>query len=443
MHQSDIQHSKNSLREKLERLFTMRGGAATALNSPHAKIDLTIRPVYFDVLKALGDPHLHLPPVIHVAGTNGKGSVIAMMRAMFEAHDLKIHQYTSPHLIKFNERIVLAGREINDDELELLIDEVLAVQNIDQLTFFEATTALAFLAFSRVPADVVLLETGLGGRLDCTNIVPKPAVSAITKIGLDHTEFLGSTLPLIAFEKAGIMKENVPCIVMKQSSAGVMDVFEKRAQDLPCPLLIADYSSARDGALVSAASLQGAHQRQNALVAHEAVLCFQKQHDFGYDREKAMSGLAKARWPARLQKLTRGQKDLLIPKCGVVWLDGGHNEDAAKALAAQIKSWKAQSADTPLSVTLIAGLMRKKDIKGFLNPFLPEIDRLIAIGMPDERDAYNAPDLAAAMACITDMPVETVDDVAQLPALFCRPDEVVFFAGSFYLAGRVLSYLKF
>ena len=204
MHKADLHHSNQSLQLKLEKIFQLRR-TRSAVNWDREK--------YLDLLQHFGNPHAHLPPVIHVAGTNGKGSIIAMLRAVCEAAGMRVHCYTSPHLVQINERIVLAGKEIDDDLLESLIDEALGYIGDAPLSFFEVSTAIAFKAFSQVPADVLLLEVGMGGALDCTNVIEKSLVSVISRISMDHTQFLGDTIEEIAAQKSGIIKPGLPCII--------------------------------------------------------------------------------------------------------------------------------------------------------------------------------------------------------------------------------------
>jgi len=216
MYQSDVQHPSEQLAQKLFKLYTL---------NRDKKIDLSFRPPYLDLLEKFGNPHLELPPVIHVTGTNGKGSIIAVMRSILETAGYNVHTYTSPHLIRFNERIVLSGKPIEDEPLEALIDEALELNGDGDLTFFEITTAIAFAAFARNPADICLLEVGMGGRLDCTNVIKAPLATIISPIGIDHAEHLGDTIEKIAAEKAGIMKTGAPCVIAPQHEPSVQQVF--------------------------------------------------------------------------------------------------------------------------------------------------------------------------------------------------------------------------
>ena len=282
MQAADARHANPRLAAKLQSLYGLRGSPLTGIDA----IDLSIRPPFYELLRRLGDPHKHLPPTIHVAGTNGKGSTIAFMRAILEAAGYRVHVYTSPHLVRFNERIVLAGREIADDLLEALLDEAIAVNGDLAQTFFEIKTAMAFAAFARQPADILLLEVGMGGRLDSTNVIENPAVTVITPIGLDHQEFLGPDVAAIAGEKAGIMKPGVPCVVVSQDDPATEAVFTERAAALGAPLLragrewrteaVADgfnfHFAGRTIALPPPA-LAGAHQVANAGTAIASLQC--------------------------------------------------------------------------------------------------------------------------------------------------------------------------
>lgn len=429
MYAADSAHPNPSLKQKLATLYGLRGGPS---------IDLTIRPPYIELLKRLGNPHQNLPPVIHVAGTNGKGSVIAFLRAMLEAAGYKVHTYTSPHLQRFNERIVLAGREIADEPLEALLDELTTINDGLPQTFFEITTALAFTAFARTPADIVLLETGLGGRLDCTNVIDTPQATIITTIGKDHTEYLGDTITAIASEKAGIMKPGRPCVIAPQTEPQVLPVFEDRAVQLSCALYRpdAEWRIVRNGTDMSfemgsrtlslpLPGLPGAHQIGNAGAALAVLTLLD---DFTVVPEVLARGLTTARWPARLQKLSKPA----LPAGWELWLDGGHNESAAGILAGQAAQWRTQD-DKPLH--LIFGMMKTKDPAAFLEKLKPCCRSVTAVPIPGEPLAHGRESLHKyGIDCAY------ADSVAQALSNIMKagPEGRILIAGSLYLAGHVL-----
>lgn len=432
MYNADARHDNDSLQGKLRHLYTLRGGPA---------IDLTIRPDYYELLRRLGDPHLHLPPVIHVAGTNGKGSTIAILRAMLEAARYKAHVYTSPHLRRFNERIVLAGREIEDAALEALLDEVTAAANGLKLTFFEVTTALAFLAFARVPADITLLETGLGGRLDCTNVAGNKVACVITPIGMDHCEFLGDTLTRIAGEKAGIMARGVPCIIAPQSTAAVDSVFESAAGHDSCVIhpygktwRIAERGAEMDFHFGSVArrlprpALVGAHQIVNAGVA---LACLEVIHGFPVTDAARSEGLRAACWPARLQRL-----DQDAATENEVWVDGGHNGHAAAVLAAQAEAWRQQDRR---DLHLILGMMETKDPAAFLMPLSYHLQSMTAVPLSGETPCHD-PHKLAAIASGLGVEGSVAADLASAIRKLKQdyPQGRILIAGSLYLAGEAL-----
>jgi dihydrofolate synthase/folylpolyglutamate synthase len=429
MHAADAAHPNRALQAKLASIYALRSAPDSG-----GRIALSLRAPYLSLLEKLGHPEKRLPPALHVAGTNGKGSVIAYLRAMAEAAGLRVHAYTSPHLRRFNERIVLAGREIEDAPLEALLDETLAHNGGADATFFEITTALAFAAFARAPADLLLLETGLGGRLDCTNVVDSPAATIITAIGLDHMEFLGGTLPLIAGEKAGIMKPGAPCIVAPQEGgAAVTDVFLRRAAETGCPLFLhgRDWETEetadgmrfcwQGGAPVSLPrpALLGPHQIANAGTALAALAASAPLFPAIGAAEQAQ-GLARAAWPGRLQQLP-------APAPGwELWFDGGHNQSCARALAAQAARWQAQDGK-PLH--LVIGMMAGKAPEAFLAPLAPYAASVTAVGM-EEPNAFPAGELARRLGAGAAAP-SAAQALAALVAV--RTPGRVLATGSFYL----------
>ncbi|MCB1562907.1 MAG: bifunctional folylpolyglutamate synthase/dihydrofolate synthase [Alphaproteobacteria bacterium] len=449
MYASDLTHDSAALESKLRHLYSL---------NREKQIDLGFRPPYLALLEAFGNPHRKLPPLIHIAGTNGKGSITAMIRAVLEAAGYKVHAYTSPHLVAFNERIVLAGEPITDGPLETLIDEALALNAGQDVTFFEVTTAMALAAFSRVTADICLLETGLGGRLDCTNIVEQPLVTIINAIGYDHMEYLGETLPLIAAEKAGIMKQNVPCVIGTQTpealAAGVMAVFETRAAETGSVLyrsgqewsVRAEDKAARmnftfgtDRLTLPPPALTGVHQIENAGAALAALCLLEKQ--FPGVMDAAAQGLKQVTWRARLQDLTTLAQGTAfeVPPGWTLYLDGGHNADAGAALAAQAKLWALQDGK-PLH--LVTAMMNHKDPRGFLGPLLPRLESLTLTTIPGEPNAMSAQALKAFLPA--GFPIRDTESAQNAVRAIAASDATpgrILIAGSLYLAGDILKHL--
>jgi dihydrofolate synthase/folylpolyglutamate synthase len=411
----------------LERMMTL-----------HPKIiDLTLDRMH-RILAALGHPERSLPPVVHVAGTNGKGSTQAMIRAGMEAAGKSVHAYTSPHLARFHERIRLAGALISEPALTALLDECVTANGPDEITFFEITTAAAFLAFSRVPADYTLLEVGLGGRLDATNVVERPALTIITPVSLDHQQYLGETVREIAGEKAGILKRGVPCVVGPQSDEGLAAI-EARAERLGAPLLIygQHWQVAEDrGRLVfqdenglldlPLPNLPGPHQVQNAGAAIMAL------RHLGFDEAACEAAVTRAFWPARMQRLRQGPLADAAPQVEL-WLDGGHNPAGGEAIAATL-------ARMPKRETFaICGMLNTKDVTGYMRPLGPHLAGLTAVTIPGEKNTLPAEatrDAALAAGIVAD----TADSVAgALTAIAAQnPGARVLICGSLYLAGSVL-----
>ena len=400
------------------------------------------------LLADVGSPHLKLPPVVHVAGTNGKGSLVAYLRAMAEAAGYRVHVYTSPHLVRFNERIRVAGELIGDDMLEDVLTEAEQANREQPITFFEITTVAAFLAFARVPADLAVLEVGMGGRMDTTNVV-NPALSAITPIGYDHTSFLGDTLEKIAAEKAGILKRTVPAVIGRQREASA-SVIDARAAELAVPLFRMGrewqvqptsggfrYDSDLLGIDLPAPALVGAHQIDNAATA---VACIERLRaaQFRIDDAAVRKGLASVDWPARLQKLMRGPMVDALPPASELWLDGGHNEDCGIVLARQAAEWAKEPAALPLYV--IFGMLTTKDASGFLRP-LGRYART-ARAVPIEGHAAYTPQEACARAAEVGLDCLPANDVgaALEDLLATQPAPMrILICGSLYLAGDVLA----
>lgn len=372
--------------------------------------DLGLDRVY-RLLGALDNPHHKLPPVIHVSGTNGKGSVIAFMRSMLESSGKRVHVFSSPHLTRFNERIRLAGELIGDEELLELIEQVEAANDSEPITFFEIITVLAFLAFSRTKADYLLLETGLGGELDASNVIDHPAATAITRISYDHRHFLGDDIRTIAAAKAGIMKNGAPCTVAEQPDEAVMPVFAGHAADVGAKLVSAgdDWRVVdEDGQLVfdgfgrhlplPQPGLFGVHQYGNAA---QAIATLLQVKGLDLSDTDIQNGIAGATWPGRLQRLKSGALVDMLPD-GLsggweIWVDGGHNDSAGAALAQQAASWQEQDGR---ELDVIFGMLIKKRPDEFLTPLKPYIASLHSITIPDDQSAMDGAQLAQHCADI-------------------------------------------
>lgn len=398
------------------------------------------------LLGRLGDPQLTLPPIFHVAGTNGKGSTCAYLRAAIEATGLRAHVYTSPHLVRFNERIRVAGALIEDAALAALLREVLDHASGIGASFFEVTTAAAFLAFARVPADACVIEVGLGGRLDATNVVPTPAVTGIAQLGLDHQAFLGNTIEEIAGEKAGIAKPGVSLVTMDYPGPVARVVNDIACANGARPVArgthwqstITDaglrYEDARGVVQTPLPRLAGAHQAQNLALAIAML-----RHQFALVIPDAAYAAAAewAQWPARMQALDAGPLHDLLPPGSALWLDGGHNVDAALAIRNVLQE---QAGARP--VHLIMGMLENKDARGFLRTLAHCVRSLQAVPVPGH--AHHAPEALVRMAadfalfgdCAADVP-------SALTAIAARADPanppVVLIAGTLYLAGTVLA----
>ena len=411
----------------LERMMTL-----------HPKvIDLTLDRVH-TLLKKLGNPERDIPPVVHIAGTNGKGSTQAMIRAGLESTGASVHAYTSPHLARFHERIRIAGDLVSEPALTALLDECVTANGPDAITFFEITTCAAFLAFARTRADWTLLEVGLGGRLDATNVIDAPALTIITPVSLDHQQYLGDTVALIAAEKAGILKRKTPCIVGPQSDEGLA-VIEARAARLGAPLLIHGqhwhafedrnrmiYQDETGLLDLPLPNLPGPHQIQNAGAALAAL------RHLGQSAEVCEAAVTHAHWPARMQRLRRGPLTDAAPQIEL-WLDGGHNPAGGEALAATL----AQMPRRPTH--LICGMLNTKDVAGYLRPLAGHAQSLTAVSIPGEKNTLPATETrsAAVAAGLCATTAETV--LAALTAIAAHtPTARVLICGSLYLAGQVL-----
>jgi dihydrofolate synthase/folylpolyglutamate synthase len=404
----------------------------------HPKIiDLTLDRVW-RLLSALGHPERTLPPAIHLAGTNGKGSTLAFLRAGLSGAGQTAHAYTSPHLARFHERVRVAGELISEPELAAVLDECEAANGGEPITYFEITTCAALLAFSRVPADWTLLETGLGGRLDATNVIDSPALTVITPVSMDHEQYLGDTLGRIAFEKAGILKRGSPCIVGPQSEEA-LEVIEAQAARVGAPLRVhGQHWHVREerGRMVFEDEnglldlplpvLPGAHQLANAGAAVAAL------RHLGLGEAACEAAVTRAEWPARFQRLRRGPLAEAAPEIEL-WLDGGHNPAAGAALAAHL-------AVLPRRPThLICGMLSTKDATGFLAPLAEVADSLTAVPIPGEAAALDPETLAGTaeraghITRTAESPAEALAGIA-----LQTPEARVLICGSLYLAGQIL-----
>lgn len=411
----------------LERMMTL-----------HPKIiDLTMERVE-RLLAALEHPERSLPPVIHIAGTNGKGSTQAMIRAGLEAGGSLVHAYTSPHLARFHERIRLAGELISEEALTALLDECVQANGPDEITFFEITTCAAFLAFAREKADYTLLEVGLGGRLDATNVVESPILTVITPVSIDHQQYLGETLPEIAGEKAGIIKRLVPVVVGPQEPEG-LSVIEARAARLGAPVLAygQQWSVAEErGRLIyqdenglldlPLPNLPGPFQIFNAGAAIAALRAL------GKDAAACEAAVTHAFWPARMQRLRFGPLVDAAPMVEL-WLDGGHNPAGGAAVAETLARMPARETH------LICGMLNTKDVRGYMQPLAPHVTRLYAVSIPNEKNTLPA-EVTRDAAVLVGIDAVTAESVAAALASISvqNPQARVLICGSLYLAGGVL-----
>ncbi len=410
------------------------------------RIDLSLDRMW-RILAALGHPERQLPPVIHVAGTNGKGSTIAFMRAILEAAGLRVHAYTSPHLVRYNERFRLAGALVSDDRLADALAECERANAGAPITVFEITTAAGLLLFARQPADVLLLEVGLGGRLDATNVIERPLATVVTPVSLDHLDFLGDTLSKIAAEKAGIFKPDVPAIVAAQPREALAAI-ERQAARVKAPVRIAgeNWTATEergrlvyqddDGLLdLPAPKLYGRHQFENAGVA---IAALRAVTGLKLPPSAFETGISKAEWPGRMHRLTQGQLAALAPPAGELWLDGGHNADGGRAIANALADLE-ERVSRPL--ILIVGMLSTKDCEGFLKHFAGLARRVFGIAIPGQEKAMPADAIADAARAVGLTAQSAQDIEAALGAirrLDLTPPPRILITGSLYLAGEVL-----
>ena len=420
------------------------------------KIDLALDRM-LRLLGTLGKPQLILPPVIHVAGTNGKGSACAFARAMLEAQGLKIHVHTSPHLMRFHERIRIAGELISEDELCDVLEEVERVNDGAPITFFEITGAAMFLAFSRHPADALVLEVGLGGKYDATNVVPRPAMTIVQPVGLDHLEFLGNDIATIAGEKAGIIKSGIPVVVGPQDEIA-REVILRRADKVSAPAFVygQDFFGRQEhGRMVyedemglldlPMPRLIGRHQIDNAAVAIAALRHAARDgRTLGWGEDAAVEkGLRSVDWPGRLQHLSHGPLVDDAPADSEIWLDGGHNPHCAAAVSRAIADLD-EKVDRPLY--LICAMLRTKDAVGFLSAFKGLARHVVTVSIPGAAASLGAGALydAARAAGLDAAPAEDLEDAMLQVGAWARahpkePPPRILICGSLYLAGHVLT----
>ena len=421
------------------------------------RIDLSLGRIEH-LLAALDDPQTRLPPVVHVAGTNGKGSVVAFLEAALQAAGQRVHTYVSPHLVNFHERIRLSQGDgntlpISESELNETLAACETANGKAAITFFEITTAAAMLAFARHPADILLLEVGLGGRLDATNVVETPAISVITPVSIDHTQFLGNELAGIAAEKAGILKKGIPAVVAPQDTVALEPIVAQAAT-VGAPLLRHgvewDYQLQDKGQIslnlgrrqlsLPYPSLPGPHQVVNAMTAAVTLLSLP---GFDISEDNLSDGLQSARWPGRLQHIKRGPLCALLPEGAELWLDGGHNAAAGRVLADALTSWR-DSEDVHHPVYLVSGMLNTKDVSAFFEPFAKNrlVDGVYGIPISGEPASRSGEDVARAarQAGHDAQPADSVETAIEWIVQRTQKARArVLICGSLYLAGQILA----
>ena len=396
------------------------------------------------LLARLGDPHHHLPPVFHVAGTNGKGSTCAFLRAAIEASGQSVHVYSSPHLVRFNERIRINGALIGDDALAAMLDEVLGHAEGIGASFFEVTTAAAFLSFARTPAAAAIIEVGLGGRLDATNVLPPPAVCGIAALGVDHEAFLGRSLTGIAREKAGIAKPGTPLVTMDYprtlqeaiaevaASAGAPVVTRGRDWFSQTRGRSVEYRDGRSELTLPRPALTGGHQSRNLALA---VAMIRHQKAVSVPEDALRTAATQARWPARMQKMRSGPLTAHLPEGSECWLDGAHNPSAATPVARAMSGWRSQGPSA-----LVLGMLANKEAGPVLQKLGAMVDVVVTVPVPDHA-SHEPEDLAAqahAMGIDAIAAGDPTEALAIIADRFRQPARVLI-AGSLYLAGQVLA----
>lgn len=400
------------------------------------------------LLGELGSPERALPPCVQIAGTNGKGSTTAFLRAMLEAAGKRVHVYTSPHLVRFHERIRLAGSFVDEDRLAATFEEVERVNAGRAITLFEITTAAAMLLFAREPADLVLLEVGLGGRYDATNVVQKPLASVITPVSLDHQKFLGDSLAAIAHEKAGILKSLVPAVIARQDEEA-LSAIEREAARVGAPLSISgqDWQAREergrlvfedgDGLLdLPLPRLVGRHQIENA---GAAIATLRASARLGTQTEAIEAGLGAVDWPARMQRLASGRLPDLLPPASELWLDGGHNPDGGRAVASTLAELDERSSKP---IVLVVGMLNTKDSDGFLEAFAGLAGRVYGVPISSSA-AARTPDEVVSAATRAGLAAEGCGSIEEALGNIRRaagstPPRVLI-TGSLYLAGEALA----
>ncbi len=414
---------------------------------PHWPIPYVTLPKEFTIermrcaLNGLGDPHLALPPIIHVTGTNGKGSVIAYLQTMFESAGCKVHRYTSPHLLRYNERIYIAGKEINDNFLYSILEQTRIATEGLELTFFEATTVAAFLAFSKVNADILLMEVGMGGLYDATNVVGPPELCIIMPISYDHTEYLGTSLAQIAAHKAGIIKSGTKCVISWQYGEA-MSVLQAACIERGVPYFACNehwtFTATNNGFLfydedgtieLPSPSLHGVHQIMNAATYIAAARCIERPIKY----KDIVNGLSNAKWPARLERMNMHA----VPNNWEVWCDGAHNIEGAKMLAVNASIWKERGR----KIIIINGRTANRDIKGFLEPFLGIATLVVGVYIQNEPKSEKAVNIynEAIKLGFTSVACDSVADaISYIKDRFNQEENItIIITGSLYLYGDI------
>ena len=402
-----------------------------------------------NLLNALDNPQKRLPPVIHVAGTNGKGSTIAILRSIQNAAGLSIHAYTSPHLVHLNERFIIAGKEITEKSLIQTLTECENANAGAEITFFEIITAAGLLVFSKIKADLLLLEVGLGGRFDATNVVSDPILSIITPISLDHQQYLGDTLEKIAYEKAGILKEKRPAIIGQQGPEA-LKVIKLKAEETGSPLFIfqRDWNITETKSAIKfevegstsyfeKPNLKGIHQIQNAGIAIAATHYLKEV--LPIKNGSIDQGLLTVKWPARLQKINEGPLINILPTNVELWIDGGHNQNASLLIAHTIRNWKIKNPC--LSIHMVFGCLSNREIKALLQPFINIIDLVQTVKIPEQANSASRELVAhtAKSMGFRANPADTVTKAIKNIISLSTGKRLILIYGSLYLSGSVLA----